>query len=97
MERQLHHDAHELPLDPAKRDHRRCAWRNPPSKECEAEASRRKIPFQKFSLQDGRPKGVTDKLSRGDTDTMDDTMHSSERMVRQVYDRRRVRVAKPAG
>jgi hypothetical protein len=65
--------------------------------ECVAEAGRRKIAFKKFSLQDCRPKGVTDKLSRGDTDTVDATMHSSERMVRQVYDRRRVRVAKPAG
>jgi len=65
--------------------------------ECEAEAARRRIQFHKFSLQDCRPKGVTDKLSRGDTDTIDATMHSSERMVRQVYDRRRVRVAKPAG
>lgn len=26
---------------------------------------------------------------------LDATMHSSDRMVRQVYDRRRVRVAKP--
>jgi hypothetical protein len=64
-------------------------------KECEAEAARRKLAFQKFSLQDCRPKGVSDKLSRGDQDTVDATMHSSERMVRQVYDRRRIRVAKP--
>lgn len=31
-----------------------------------------------------------------DTNTIDATLHSSERMVRQVYDRRRVRVAQPA-
>jgi hypothetical protein len=65
--------------------------------ECEAEAARRKIAFRAFSLQDCRPKGVSDKMARGDTDTVDATLHSSERMVRQVYDRRRVRVAKPAG
>lgn len=65
--------------------------------ECVAEAARRKLAFAKFSLQDCRPKGVSDKLARGDTDTIDATMHSSERMIRQVYDRRRVRVAKPAG
>lgn len=65
--------------------------------ECTAEAARRRIAFAPFSLQDCRPKGVSDKLARGDTDTLDATMHSSERMVRQVYDRRRVRVAKPAG
>jgi hypothetical protein len=63
---------------------------------CEEEAARRKIPFRPFSLQDCRPKGVTDKIERGDRDVIDATMHSSERMVRQVYDRRRVRVAKPA-
>lgn len=63
--------------------------------ECETEAARRKLGFRKFSLQDCRPKGVSDKLARGDADTVDATMHSSERMVRQVYDRRRVRVAKP--
>ncbi len=64
--------------------------------ECIAEAARRGIAFQKFSLQDCRPKGVTEKMARGDRDTVDATMHTSERMVRQVYDRRRVRVAKPA-
>lgn len=40
--------------------------------------------------------GVSDKLARGNSDTIDATLHSSERMIRQVYDRRRVRVAKPA-
>lgn len=64
--------------------------------ECVAEAARRKLAFRPFSLQDCRPKGVTAKLERGDHDVVDATMHSSERMVRQVYDRRRVRVAKPA-
>lgn len=52
--------------------------------------------FQPFSLQDCRPKGVSDKLAQGDLDVMDATLHTSERMVRQVYDRRKVRVAKPA-
>lgn len=64
---------------------------------CAEVAAERKIAFQPFSLQDCRPKGVTDKMARGDQDVTDATMHSSERMVRQVYDRRRVRVAKPAG
>lgn len=64
---------------------------------CLVEAQRRKLAFQPFSLQDCRPKGVSDKLARGDVDTIDATLHSSERMIRQVYDRRRVRVAKPAG
>ncbi|HET9645555.1 MAG TPA: hypothetical protein VFP68_19860 [Burkholderiaceae bacterium] len=63
--------------------------------ECIAEAERRGIAFRPFSLQDCRPKGVSDKLERKHDDVMEATMHSSERMVRQVYDRRRVRVAKP--
>ena len=53
-------------------------------------------PFTPFSLQDCRPKGVSDKLARGDLDVLDATLHTSERMVRSVYDRRRTRVAKPA-
>jgi integrase len=65
--------------------------------ECMTEAGRRKIAFAPFSLQDCRPMGVTGKLARGDLDTQDATAHTSERMLRQVYDRRRVRVAKPAG
>lgn len=65
--------------------------------ECLKEAEKRKVAFTKFSLQDCRPKGVSDKMARGDRDVVDATMHSSERMVRQVYDRRRVRIAKPAG
>lgn len=64
--------------------------------ECIAEAERRKVAFRPFSLQDCRPMGVSTKLARGDTDTLDATMHTSDRMVRQVYDRRRTRVAKPA-
>jgi integrase len=65
--------------------------------ECRAEAARRRIPFEPFSLQDCRPKGVSDKMARGDTDVQDAALHSSGRMIAQVYDRRRVRVAKPAG
>lgn len=62
---------------------------------CEAEAKERGLPFAKFSLQDCRPKGVTDKMVQGDTDVMDATMHTNERMIKQVYDRRRTRTAKP--
>jgi len=59
-------------------------------------AERQNVPFQRFSLQDCRPKGVTDKLAAGHDDVMDATLHTSDRMVRQVYDRRRVREARPA-
>lgn len=63
--------------------------------ECAAEAAKRRLAFQPFSLQDCRPKGTTDKLAQGDVDVLDATLHTSERMVRQVYDRRCLRVAKP--
>lgn len=63
--------------------------------ECAIQAKIEGIPFEPFSLQDCRPKGVTDKMDRGDEDVIDATLHSSPRMVRQTYDRRRVRRAKP--
>lgn len=63
--------------------------------ECVTEATKRKVSFKPFSLQDCRPKGVSDKLASGQTDTMDATLHTNERMIQQVYDKRRLRVAKP--
>jgi hypothetical protein len=64
--------------------------------ECIAEAKHGGVEFQPFSLQDCRPMGVSAKLEKGDADVVDATLHTSERMVRQVYDRRRVRTARPA-
>jgi integrase len=55
------------------------------------------IEFQHFSLQDCRPKGVTDKLERGDTDTSNATLHTNETMIARVYDRRATKKATPAG
>ena len=46
--------------------------------------------------QDCRPGGVTEKAGRGDADTTDATLHADGRMVATVYDRRRLRRAKPA-
>lgn len=65
-------------------------------RECEAEALRRRIPFQKFSLQDCRPMGVSDKLERGDQDTQEATGHTDGKMIAKVYDRRQQKRAKPA-
>jgi integrase len=62
---------------------------------CVAEAAKRRLAFQKFSLQDCRPKGVTDKTEAGHTDVQDATLHSNKRMIDQVYDRRVRRVARP--
>lgn len=63
---------------------------------CEKEAAARRMPFVKFSLQDCRPMGVSDKLEKGHTDVIDATLHTSEKMVRSVYDVRAVKRAKPA-
>lgn len=65
-------------------------------RECEAAAAERKMAFQKFSLQDCRPKGVSDKLERGDVDTQAATLHSDAKMIGRVYDRRQVKKATPA-
>jgi integrase len=65
-------------------------------RECEALATERRVTFQRFSLQDCRPKGVSDKLTAQHADTMDATGHTSDRMIRQVYDRRQVKKATPA-
>lgn len=62
-------------------------------RDCEQLAADRKVAFERFSLQDCRPKGVSDKLSTGQQDTQDATGHTSDRMIRQVYDRRLVKKA----
>jgi integrase len=61
--------------------------------DCAAEAKKRGIQFEQFSLQDCRPKGVSDKLETGQTDTQDATGHTNERMIRKVYDRRQLKKA----
>lgn len=63
---------------------------------CVKEATERGIPFKRFSLQDCRPMGVTTKLDRGHTDTKNATGHTSDKMIAQVYDRRKVKIATPA-
>ena len=66
-------------------------------RECVKEAKKRNQPFRKFSLQDCRPKGVSDKLAAGHTDTKDATLHSSDAMIARHYDRRASKKATPAG
>ena len=62
---------------------------------CAVVAAERDVPFQRFSLQDCRPKGVSDKLAQGDVDTQDATLHTNKKMIDNVYDRRTTRTAKP--
>jgi len=66
-------------------------------RECVKEAKKRGQPFQKFSLQDCRPKGATDKQQRGDKDTKDALLHSSDAMLARHYDRSKTKKATPAG
>lgn len=64
-------------------------------RECEAVATERRIKFQRFSLQDCRPKGATDKLTAGHADTKDSLGHTSDRMLGLHYDRRQFKKATP--
>jgi hypothetical protein len=66
-------------------------------RECVAEAKKRGIEFKKFSLQDCRPKGATDKQERGDADTKDALLHSSDAMLARHYDRRTSKKDTPSG
>ena len=66
-------------------------------RECVKVAKEKGIEFKRFSLQDCRPMGVTDKLKRGDTDIRAATDHSSQKMIDAVYDRRLEKRATPAG
>lgn len=63
---------------------------------CEKEAEARRIDFKKFSLQDCRPMGVSDKLDRGDLDVQNATLHTDGKMISTVYDRRTQKRSKPA-
>jgi integrase len=63
---------------------------------CEGAAAERKLEFRKFSLQDCRPLGVSDKLEQGHQDTQDATLHTDGKMISRVYDRREQKRAKPA-
>lgn len=63
--------------------------------DCIAHAQKNGLAFTKFSLQDCRPKGVSDKLSSGHQDVKDATGHTTDRMIGQVYDRRQIKKATP--
>lgn len=64
--------------------------------DCVSRAAAQGRTFKPFNLQHCRPAGVTAKLLNNDGDVLDATLHTSERMVKQVYDRRAERRAKPA-
>lgn len=62
---------------------------------CETVAKERNEAFVRFSLQDCRPMGVSDKLENGDKDVQDATLHTDGKMIATHYDRRDVKRAKP--
>lgn len=63
---------------------------------CEKKAEDEGIEFTRFALTHMRPTAVTDRMEDGDEATAkgDASGHVDGRMVRQVYDRRRVKKAK---
>lgn len=57
-------------------------------------AEKEGIEFQRFTLKDMRPAAVTDRVDDGDETITNATGHSSDRMVKQVYDRRKTKSAR---
>jgi integrase len=57
-------------------------------------AEKEGIEFARFTLKDMRPAAVTDRVGDGDTTITNATGHNSDRMERQVYDRRKKKVAR---
>lgn len=56
-------------------------------------AEKDSIPFTRFTLKDMRPAAVTDRVEAGDETTQNATGHSSDRMIKQIYDRRKIKKA----
>lgn len=52
------------------------------------------IEFERFTLKDMRPAAVTDRVDVGDETITNATGHTSDRMVKQVYDRRKTKTAR---
>jgi integrase len=52
------------------------------------------VEFTRFTLKDMRPAAVTDRVDDGDETITNATGHSSDRMVKQVYDRRKTKAAR---
>lgn len=57
-------------------------------------AEKEGIEFSRFTLKDMRPAAVTDRVDEGDATITNATGHTSDRMVRQVYDRRKTKKAR---
>ena len=62
---------------------------------CKSHAKTHQLDFTPFNLQDCRPSGLTEKLEQGHQDAVDAMGHTSDRMVRKVYDLRPIKKATP--
>lgn len=60
---------------------------------CENKAKNDGVHFERFNLENMRPKAVTERKERGDVNIKDATGHSSERMIDLTYDRRIIKEA----
>lgn len=59
-----------------------------------AKAAKEGSAFTRFMLKDMRPAAVTDRVDAGDETITYSTGHTSDRMVKQVYDRRKTKTAR---
>jgi integrase len=57
-------------------------------------AEKEGVEFTRFTLKDMRPAAVTDRMEEGDETITNATGHSSDRMVKQTYDRRKTKAAR---
>jgi integrase len=57
-------------------------------------AEKEGIEFARSTLKNLRPAAVTDRVEQGDDQITNATGHCSDRMVHQVYDRRKTKGAK---
>ncbi len=61
---------------------------------CATKAAAEGVEFARFTLADMRPAAVTDRVDDNDDRITNATGHSSDRMVKQVYDRRKTKAAR---
>lgn len=62
---------------------------------CEDRSTENGTQFLRFTLAEMRPSAVTDRMEQGDNHITDATGHVDARMVSKIYDRRKVKIAKP--
>lgn len=61
---------------------------------CEKKAIEEGVEFSRFNLMDMRPASVSDRVEAGEDKISNATGHSSDRMIKKVYDRTNIKKAK---